>query len=120
MILQKIRTMLLNIEQVRCSSGSTRAVARAGMARELGIGPGTLENLIRDRVKTVSADNAANIIALWVKTIEAKIAQLEHQRRLAHEVGMDLDASHVGRLDAHLDAARALLAEAPGKKGGAR
>lgn len=111
MILQICRTTLLKIEGAYCASGSSRAGARVEIARKLGIGSGTLENLIRDRVKTVSADLAAQIQRLWINTIEAKMAHLEHERDLARKNHIDLSADDLGRLDSLLEEARVLLRE---------
>lgn len=113
MILQTCRTMLLNIERMACSAGSSRAAVRVSIARQLGIGPGTLENLFRDRVKTISADLAAKIQASWIDIIEAEIAQLEHERDLALQIHIDLPANELGKVEALLAEARDLL----GKKG---
>lgn len=115
MILQAVRTTLLNIEEVHRRRGSTRAAARVSMARALGIGGGTLENLIRDRVKSVSADLAAKIKALGVKTIEAEMARLEHELELARTINLDMDPHDLAATEALLAEARALL-----RKGGAR
>jgi hypothetical protein len=105
MILQDTRITLQKIERAYCEAGSTRAAARIDIARALKIGTGTLENLIRDRVKSIDAGLFANIKALWVKTIEAKQARLEHELELARKIDLAISPSD-------MDAAETLLAEA--------
>lgn len=111
MILQMMRITLFKIERAYCAGGSSRATARLDIARKLGVGPGTLENLFRDRVKTLSADLAAQIQRLWIDTIEAKIAHLEHERDLARKIPFHLSAPKLERLEALVEEARLLLDE---------
>lgn len=118
MILQTMRIALLSIERVYLDEGGDRAAARKDIARKLGIGPGTLENLIRDRVKTINANVAAKVRRLWIETIEAKLARLERERELAGKIDIDLPATELGNLEAILEKARIHLDEIAKKKKG--
>jgi hypothetical protein len=120
MILQQMRTTLLNIEEAYRNEGSTRAAARSKIARALGIGNGTLENLIRERVKKVDADLAAKTLALRLKTIEVQIARLENQRKIALAGYAELDPGRVADLEIGLQKLRALHIQVVSAKDAAR
>jgi hypothetical protein len=117
MILQKMRTTLLSIERVYCNAGHSSPEARVKIARDLRIGPGTLENLIRERVKTVCADLAAKVQAYWIDTIEAEIARLEKERALALQDNIDVSADDIAQAETLLAEARRLVRQ---KKTGRR
>lgn len=115
MILQTMRTALLSIERVYLDGGHDRLSARKRMARTLGIGPGTIENLFRDRVKTISADLAAKIRRRWIDTIEAEIARLENEREMARKINLELAQDEIAKVESLLAQARVLVGSA--KKG---
>ena len=109
MILQAARITLLKIEQAYCNDGNAKSAARASIARALGIGNGTLENLIRNRVKSISADVAAKIMALRAKQIEAEIARLTHERDLALQSYAAVDPGQVREMEVCLEKMRSLV-----------
>lgn len=111
MILQLSRTSLLNIEDFYRAEGRSRPEARQELARKLKVGVGTVENLIRNRVKSIRADLAAAIMALRVKTIEAEIARLTRERDAALRSYAAVDASKVAAMEECLSQMRALVSE---------
>ena len=120
MILHIMRTTLLNIERVHRNAGGSQLWARISMARQLGIGLGTLENIIRLRVKTIRADLRDKIHTLWIKTIEAELARLEHEREMALKTYASADPSQMAEMEIVLEKARALLRQLARGKGCAR
>lgn len=109
MVLHNARQTLLGVERLYRNQHPSRFIARLKMTKELKIGLGTLENILRDRVKTISAELAEGIRVLWIKTIEAEIARLEHELQMARQIGTRLDSAQVGQIEAHLCAAKELL-----------
>ncbi len=109
MVIQKMRQTLLSIERINRNSGGTQFVARIGIARSLGVSLGTIDNVIRERVKSISADLALKINQLHIQTIEAEIARLESERELAIEFRLTIDPHEMEEMETLLEAARARL-----------
>jgi hypothetical protein len=93
---------LVSEEQFR--SGSPRAIARAAVATQAGLSPGTLENLERGRLKFMDRV-AGKLNDFAVRSIERQISSLEREL-------VFLRAEGVGRRLADIDAAEAAIAEA--------
>jgi len=91
MVIEKMRQSLLSIERINRNDGSNQFVARLGIARSLKVSLATVENIIRVRVKTVSAALAIEINRLHISTIEAERARLENERDLAIQFNLTLD-----------------------------
>jgi hypothetical protein len=109
MVLEKMRQSLLSIERIKRNAGSNQFVARLDIARSLGVSLGTVENIIRLRVKTVSAALAIQINRLRISTIEAERARLENERELAIRFGLTLDPDEMDEVETLLEEARARL-----------
>jgi plasmid maintenance system antidote protein VapI len=109
MVIQKMRQTLLKVERIKRNDGSNQFVARLGIAQSLGVSLGTIDNLIRERVKSISADLALKINDLHIKTIEAEIARLEKERELAVQFRLALDPDEMDEMETLLEAARARL-----------
>ena len=118
MIIEKMRQSLLGIERIKRNKGSNQFVARLEIARSLGVSLGTVENIIRLRVKTVSAALAIQINQLRISTIEAERARLENERELAIQFNLTLDPAEMDEVETLLEEARARLRKlASGKRG---
>lgn len=96
-------------EQLR--HGGTREHARERIARRLGINPGTLYNLARDRLKRIDASFRDALTAYAVKDLQADIERLTHELELARQMGAHQDSPHISEIERHLKAARDLIAE---------
>lgn len=88
---------------------SSIQVARQTLATKLRVGVGTLENLIRGRVKRIDAEIKSRLDALLIRELEAEIARLTHDLEVARQSGAHPVSQHVGAIEAHLLAARSLL-----------
>jgi len=118
MVLEKMRQSLLGIERIKRNDGRNQFVARLDIARSLGVSLGTVENIIRLRVKTVSAALAIQINRLHMSTIEAERARLENERELAIQFNLTLDPDEMDEVETLLEEARARLRKlASGKRG---
>lgn len=109
MVIQSLRQSLLSIERIKRNDGSNQLVARMDIARSLGVSLGTVENIFRERVKSIGAALAIQINRLHIATIEAERARLENELKLAVEFGLTLDPHEMGEVEALLEKARARL-----------
>jgi len=109
MVIEKMRQSLLSIERINRNDGSNQFVTRLGIARSLKVSLATVENIIRLRVKTVSAALAIQINRLHISTIEAERARLENERQLAIQFNLTLDPDEMDEVEALLEEARARL-----------
>ena len=95
------------IAEERLVRGVKRPEARAIIAREAGLAPGSLENLERGRLKYVDRI-APSLHALLVRKIKQRISSLQHELFLAEQAGrvapVDLE-----RAEAALDEAQKAL-----------
>lgn len=109
MVIQSLRQSLLSIERIKRNDGSNQLVARMDIARSLGVSLGTVENIFRERVKSIGAALAIQINRLHIATIEAERARLENELKLAVEFGLTLDPHEMDEVEALLATARARL-----------
>jgi hypothetical protein len=93
-------------ERVRVNSA---LVARETLARKLKVGVGTIERLVRGRVKRVDAALRDKLQALLVRELETEIQRLSHELEIARQGGSHLASLEVGEIETHLSKARALL-----------
>ena len=98
-----------NLEQRERRSVSSLRLARTRLAGKLRIGVGTLENLLRGRVKRIDAMVRDRLQALLVHELQQEIARLTHELELARQSGAHPACEHVGEVEAYLAKARALL-----------
>ncbi len=89
--------------------GDTREARRA-VASRVGVAPGTIENLRRGRLKSIEGWVRDRLRAAFIRELEAEIARLEHELALLRQCGGHPAADQVGEIEAHLEAARALMA----------
>lgn len=99
MVLQNTRRTLRSIERIYARDGYTGPEIRSWLVRKLGIGPGTLENIQRDRVKSVSAELALKISKLFEETVLKEIGRLEHDLQIARQIGAPLSADEVAKAE---------------------
>lgn len=102
------------LEEFERDRAGSKPAARRNLAGKLKIGIGTLENIIRDRVKSVDERVRDRLQALLVEEYKAEITRLTHELEIARQSGVHLDSDQVGEIEAHLHEARALLEGKPG------
>lgn len=82
--------------------------ARTWLARMIGVSPGTLESLRRNRLKDTD-QLEKKINGAWVKHLEAEIAALTHELEMARQRGLRPDADEILAAETCLAQARKLL-----------
>jgi hypothetical protein len=119
-VLRKLRTTMQaqgmssiaiarNLERRERERVPNKQAARERLADKLKIGVGTLENIIRARVKSVDERIRDRLQALLVSELEAEIGRLQHELEMARKGAFVLGAEHIGQVEAHLAQARSLL-----------
>lgn len=84
--------------------------ARERIAERARIGVGTLENIIRMRVKRIDAAVRDRLQALLIRDLETEIARLTHELEVARQSGAHLTSASISEVETHLARARDLLA----------
>lgn len=97
------------LEEFERDRAGGKHAARRNLAGKLKVGIGTLENIIRDRVKSVDEKIRDRLQALLVEEYKAEITRLTHELEIARQGGARLDSDQVGEIEAHLEQARSLL-----------
>lgn len=98
-----------SLEQRERTRVSSIAMARQRLATKLRVGVGTVENLVRGRVKRVDAAIRDRLQALLVRELEQEIMRLTHELEMARQGGSHLASFDVGEIETHLEKARSLL-----------
>jgi hypothetical protein len=98
-----------SLERHERRNGADVHAARSSIAGKLKIGIGTVENLIRGRVKRVDDRIRDRLHALLIREIEAEIARLTHELETLKRSGHHLASQHISEVEAHLAAARLIL-----------
>jgi hypothetical protein len=104
---------LVRKEQDR--SGSCAETALASVARRLRAAPGAFANIIRQRVKKVSADMRDRIVTAALADIEHEIERLDHDKRLLQGMGFGPSHNDVVAVEDAIASARAALARMRGQ-----
>lgn len=86
-------------------SGSPQA-AKQTVARRLRMGSGSFANLIRERIKSVSADVRDRLVAAAIADLGNEITKLEHERQLLLQMGTSPDHDDMRALVGALETAR--------------
>jgi hypothetical protein len=87
---QAVRSDLSRLEEIRAARlQASRAHARASVARETRLAPGTLENIKRQRTKGVRGWIADTIRGALVRELEREIARLNHELQILLQRGAD-------------------------------
>ncbi len=96
-------------EQVR--RGGTADQARNRVARAVGCAPGTLYNLMRDRLKKLDGDLRARLTEYAIRDLQNEISALGRQLENAERLGRAQDPSLAGQAARILAEAQALHAK---------
>ena len=95
-------------EQAR--RGGNRDEARQRVARRVGLSPGTLYNLARNRLKRLDSDLRSRLAAYAIQDLENELADLSAELEQARRLGIPSDAAIVQKVAAARDRAVALYA----------
>lgn len=98
-----------SLERMELARCGTRHSAQRSLANKLRIGHGTLENLIRGRVKTVDATIRDKLQAQLIRELELEKMRLEHELAIARQGGATPDSNEILEVEALLSRARAVL-----------
>ncbi len=102
-------TIAQTLERRERNNGFSAEGARHSLARKLRVGAGTVERLVRGRVKRIDASIRDRLQALLVRELETEIARLTHELQVARQCGQHLAGEQVGEIETHLAKALALL-----------
>jgi hypothetical protein len=83
---RNLANVLVNQEARRCGD---RPLARIHVARSLGVSPGTIENLQRNRLKRISGWLRDALRARVIRELEAEIVRLQHELAVHKQTGVD-------------------------------
>jgi hypothetical protein len=97
------------VEREQAREGSTFEQALSRVARRIRTGPGTLGNIIRERVKSVSFDLGARIIQDSIHGLEADLRRLEHERQALLQSGAGTNDRTLGRVVRALETVHSAL-----------
>jgi len=95
------------------SRGNDRAHARANVARAIGAAPGTIENLTRDRLKSIAGWLRDALRALIIKETEAEIKRLQHELTYYRALGADTHRDEMAEISASVEALLCALNRKP-------
>lgn len=110
--LETVRALAEGLEQrEQLRNGGSREEARARLARRIGIMPGTLYNLARDRLKGINADVRDRLMAHVIEDLQSQIARHTHDIQIARQLGAHPASPRMVEAQRLLGELEALLAE---------
>jgi hypothetical protein len=98
-----------SLERMELARCGTRSNAQRSLANKLRIGHGTLENLIRGRVKSVDASIRDRLQAQLIRELELEKMRLEHELAIARQGGASTNSDEILEVETLLSQARAVL-----------
>lgn len=98
-----------NLERRERARLGCRTSARNSLANKLRVGNGTLENLIRGRVKKIDAALRDRLQALLIRELELEIGHLWHDLAIARQTGAPNHSDEITAVEEQLSQARAIL-----------
>lgn len=104
---------LIKREQARSGDCAENAIQR--VARRLRTGPGTLANIVRNRVKSVCFLLGQRIVAAAIADIENERKKLEHERECLLALGANADPSALEEIEAGFAIVSSALARMRGQ-----
>lgn len=106
---EQAREIAITLEKKERARGLNASEARSRFARRLGVASGTIENLVRGRLKRVDAWLRDRLQAVLIRELETEIARLTHELEMARQSGARPASDQMAEIEAHLSAAKALL-----------
>lgn len=105
-----VRSDLSRLEEIRARRlGTSKAIARTSVAREVRVAPGTLENIRKQRTKGVRGWIAETIRGALLRELEAEMARLQHEYEVLVRTGADPRGDEVAEVQTFLMRARKSL-----------
>lgn len=86
-IIERAAREIVKREAVR--SGVPEATAIQRVATALRVAPGSLGNIVKRRVKRISADMRDRVVRAYIADLTREIQRLEHERQLLLAMGED-------------------------------
>lgn len=111
--IEQARELAIALERRERGRSATLDVARASLARRIGISPVTWRNLALGRLKRIDAWMRDRLQALLIRELEAEIARLTHELEVARQCGDHLASQHVAEIETCLTRARSILEGQP-------
>lgn len=109
---QRAAHSLVKREAERQQDTERQAIER--VARTLRVTPGSFANVVRNRVKKVSADIRDRIVAACIADLAREIQRLEHERQLLMAMGASPRSDDMDEVEAALAKARAAIGRMKG------
>lgn len=103
------RTIALSLERLKRGRGQSVEDARRSIARDIRTGFGTVNNILRDRVKRVDETIRDRLQARLVRELESEIKRLTHELEVVRRGDQPLGQDQVREIETHIAAARSLL-----------
>lgn len=100
-------------DRERARSGTKLPEARAAVAQRIGVPPGTLRNLRKQRVKGVAAHWYERLQMAVIRDLQAEMARLQHEQNLVHQSGVHLGSPEAQAILADIAAVRLALGLSP-------
>lgn len=102
-------TIAQRLQQIERNRGLSIAQARLNIAQKIRKGVSTVEHLVKGRAKSVDAGLRDALHGLLVRELEQEIGRLTHELEITRQSGAHLASNEISEVEAHLEAARALL-----------
>lgn len=96
-------------EREKKRTGAKKPDVRRAVADDVGVVPGTLENIERRRRKGISTIVFERIRAAFLREAENEIRRLENERHLALQIGLDARCDEVREVEANIAALREVM-----------
>ncbi len=107
---EKARDWVIQLqERERKRSGANKPEVRRAVAEDIGVVPGTIENIERRRRKGISTTVFERIRAAFLRESENEIRRLENERHVAMQIGLDARCDEVAEIEADLAALREVM-----------
>lgn len=94
--------------------GGNRKEARRRVARQVGVGPATIENIWRGRVKDPRSSLLSKLVAAVINATQRQIQFLEHELQVARRIGLPPGDDVIIEVETHIARAKARLADLGG------
>jgi hypothetical protein len=106
-IVERAARGLINCEATRAEVSEASAIQR--VASSLRVAPGSLGNIVRRRVKSISADMRDRIVAACIADLTREMQRLEHDRQMLMAMGEGPRSDDMDAVESALATARAAL-----------
>lgn len=107
---ERARSWVMQLqEREKKRSGANKPEVRRAVAEEIGVVPGTLENIERRRRKGISTTVFERIRSAFLLETANEIRRLENERQIALQIGLDARCDEVAEIEADLQTLREMV-----------